>query len=243
MQKSITGLLLSILLVCAVANTGSAATESLYTRLGGLTAIIENFRVSELWIGRDVASPALARLQELARARGIQIKHVSRGKQFIWDGVEGEFFWPDTPAGDLVAAPKNNDSLVLRLRYGNRTMLLPGDAEKEAERRMLAEDGAEALRADVLKVGHHGSKNSTMPEFLAAVQPRLGIISAGEENPYGHPSPELIQRLEESRVRILRTDRDGAVHVLTDGERIEVSCFVACAESAGSAVARASHSD
>jgi competence protein ComEC len=86
------------------------------------------------------------------------------------------------------------------------------------------------LHADVLKVGHHGGKNSTMPDFLAAVAPQISIISAGEENPYGHPSPELLQRLGESGTRLLRTDRDGAVRVLTDGHSLRVNCFVACPE-------------
>jgi len=119
---------------------------------------------------------------------------------------------------------------VIRLRYLDRTILLPGDAEKQAEAAMLAENDATALHADVLKVGHHGSKNSTMPDFLAAVAPQFSIISAGEENPYGHPSPELIQRLEGSGTRLLRTDRDGAVRVVTDGHSLQVNCFVACPE-------------
>jgi competence protein ComEC len=128
----------------------------------------------------------------------------------------------------VAPSPKNNDSLVLRMHYGNETFLLPGDAEKQVERDILSENSAEAMRADVLKVGHHGSKNSTTLEFLAAVRPRFGIISAGEDNLFGHPSPELLERLENAGVRILRTDRDGAVHVLTDGERLEITCFVAC---------------
>jgi beta-lactamase superfamily II metal-dependent hydrolase len=70
-----------------------------------------------------------------------------------------------------------------------------------------------------------------MPEFLSAVHPSIALISAGEDNPYGHPSPELLARLQESGARILRTDRDGALHVLTDGKHMEVSCFVPCAES------------
>src|SRR6266446_5629195 len=123
---------------------------------------------------------------------------------------------------------KNNDSLVLRLHYGRLNILLPGDAEKQVEREILSENSAEELHSEVLKIGHHGSKNSTMPEFLAAVQPRVGIISAGEDNPYGHPSPELLERLKSAGVQTLRTDRDGAVHVLTDGTRLEITCFVPC---------------
>ena len=96
---------------------------------------------------------------------------------------------------------------------------------------MLQENSAD-LHADVLKVGHHGSKNSTTQEFLDAVAPAIAIISAGEDNPYRHPSPELLERLGASGARVLRTDRDGAVHIVTDGERLEISCFVACAELA-----------
>ena len=119
---------------------------------------------------------------------------------------------------------------MLRLRYGNRTILLPGDAEKDVERTLLSENSSQELQADVLKVSHHGSKNSTTPDFLAAVRPQMAIISAGEENPYGHPSPVLLERLESAGVRFFRTDLDGSVTVLTDGENLEINCFVACAE-------------
>ena len=133
---------------------------------------------------------------------------------------------------EIAPLAKNNDSLVMRLKYRERTMLLPGDAEKQVEYQILGENEQALLHADVLKVGHHGSKNSTMPEFLAAVGPKISIISAGEENPYGHPSPELLERLEESGTRIFRTDRNGAVQVLTDGENLQVSCFEACPRAA-----------
>ena len=159
------------------------------------------------------------------------IEHELRGQHFVWDAVQVDFLWPEIPPEEVAPLAKNNDSLVVRLRYLDRTMLLPGDAEKQAEAAMLAENDATALHADVLKVGHHGSKNSTMPDFLAGVSPQISVISAGEENPYGHPHPELIQRLEESGTRLLRTDRDGAVRVLTDGHSLRVSCFVACPEA------------
>ena len=208
-----------------------ALTHAHQDHLGGLTAILENFRVGTLWIGREVSSPALAKLEELAKARRIPIERELRGKSFSWNGVDGAVLWPET-AGEEAAAPaKNNDSLVLQLRYGNRRLLLTGDAEKQAEKEILAENPADTLRADVLKVGHHGSKNSTSPEFLAAVRPQVGIISAGENNPYGHPNAELIERLANAHVRILRTDRDGAIHVLTDGTRMEIACFAGCPEA------------
>jgi competence protein ComEC len=71
-----------------------------------------------------------------------------------------------------------------------------------------------------------------MEEFLGRVKPQIALISAGEENPYGHPSREVLERLERAGVRVLRTDRDGAIHVLTDGERLEISCFTPCPQTA-----------
>jgi competence protein ComEC len=170
-------------------------------------------------------------LEELARARRIPIEHEIRGKSFDWDGVTGEFLWPEATTAEISAEAKNDDSLVLRLHSRKRNILLPGDAEKQAEHAILEENRVDTLQADVLKVGHHGGKNSTTLEFLAAVQPRVTIISVGEKNSYGHPSPELLERLQGAGVRILRTDRDGAVRLLTDGERLEITCFVACPEA------------
>jgi competence protein ComEC len=207
-----------------------ALTHGHQDHLSGLTAILENFGVGRLWIGREVNNPGLARLEALAKERNIAVEHEARGKRFLLDEVQGEFLWPEISTGSAAVAAKNNDSLVLRLKYRKRTLLLPGDAEKQAEHAMLEQHSAD-LHADVLKVGHHGGKNSTTQEFLDAVAPTIAIISSGEDNAYGHPSPELLERLEASGARVLRTDRDGAVHVVTDGDRLEISCFVACAES------------
>jgi competence protein ComEC len=207
-----------------------AVTHGHQDHLGGLTAVLENFRVGTLMIGREVGGPAQAQLEALARARGVAIVHEVRGEKLRWDGAEGEVLWPEAGTDNLKVAPKNNDSMVMRWEFGNSAFMLPGDAEKQSEREILSENAAANLRADVLKVGHHGSKNSTTEEFLAAVRPRVAVISAGENNPYGHPSPELLARLDNAGVRILRTDRDGAVHILTDGARLKISCFVACPE-------------
>jgi competence protein ComEC len=205
-----------------------ALTHAHQDHIGGLLAVMENFHVGQLWLGRETQTPALGRLKEIAARNHVLIEHELRGQSFDWDGVRVDFLWPEIPPEEVAPSAKNNDSLVMRLQYKERSILLPGDAEKQAEYAMVAEDDPGELHADVLKVGHHGSKNSTMPEFLERVGPRIAIISAGEENPYGHPSSELLERLEESGARILRTDRDGAVRVITDGHQIRVSCFVGC---------------
>jgi competence protein ComEC len=207
-----------------------ALTHAHQDHIGGLVAVLENFRVGQLWIGREVASPALANLEKIAHDKRIPMVRENRGAPFAFDGVETQLLWPES-GPELERAPQNNDSLVLRIKFGGLGMMLPGDLEKQAEKSLLAETPEASLRADVLKVGHHGSKNSTTREFLAAVHPRIAVISAGEDNPYGHPNAELLARLEKAGVRILRTDRDGAVHVLSDGARLEVSCFVPCGEN------------
>jgi competence protein ComEC len=205
-----------------------ALTHAHQDHVGGLYAVLENFKVGQLWLGREEAASALERLKKSAENHHAPLKHELRGQRFDWDGVQVEFLWPQTPPEEVAPSAKNNDSLVVRLQYKERSILLPGDAEKQVEYTILSEPDAAELHADVLKVGHHGSKNSTMPEFLKKVAPEVAIISAGEENPYGHPSPELLERLRESGARILRTDRDGAIQVLTDGHSIRVVCFATC---------------
>ncbi|HET7107998.1 MAG TPA: DNA internalization-related competence protein ComEC/Rec2 [Candidatus Acidoferrum sp.] len=207
-----------------------ALTHPHQDHIGGLKAVLENFEVGRLWIGRETETPALGQLKEIAERRGVRIEHELRGQSFLWDGVQVDFLWPQISPEEIAASAKNNDSLVVRLQYKERSVLLPGDAEKQAEYAMISETEAGKLHADVLKVGHHGSKNSTMPEFLESVGPEIAIISAGEQNPYGHPSAEVLERLRGSGVRILRTDEEGAVKVVTDGHGIRVSCFVGCGE-------------
>ena len=205
-----------------------ALTHAHQDHIGGLKAVLENFQVGRLWLGRETKTPALGHLKKNAEGRHIPIEHELRGQSFLWDGVQVDFLWPQITPEEIAPSAKNNDSLVVRLQYKERSVLLPGDAEKQAEYAMLSETDAGKLHADVLKVGHHGSRNSTMPEFLESVGPQIAIISAGEQNPYGHPSPELLERLRGSGARILRTDVEGAVQVVTDGHRIRVSCFVKC---------------
>jgi competence protein ComEC len=112
--------------------------------------------------------------------------------------------------------PPNDNSFVLRIAYGRRAMLFEGDAEREEEGAIVARYGA-SLHADVLKVGHHGSKTSSTPALLRAVSPAFAVVSCGVRNRYGHPFPATLSALRDSGARVLRTDRSGAVTVTTDG--------------------------
>jgi competence protein ComEC len=124
------------------------------------------------------------------------------------------------PATDYVpgAEPANNDSLVMRIQFGDRSFLLTGDMERAVEQTVVAADGWP--HADVLKVGHHGSKTSSTPEFLDQVHPALAVMSDGYGNLYGHPHPITLANLRDRRVLALRTDQDGAVTIVTDGRRV-----------------------
>ena len=154
-------------------------------------------------------------------ARGIRTVRQSSGTKFDWDGVKGEVLWP----ADLspVNEASNDDSLVLRLNDGGVRLLLPGDIQKEVEQQLVAEHSE--LAADFLKLPHHGSKTSSTPDFVAAVAPKVAVVSAGEANPFGHPAVSTVERYAHAGVRVLRTDRDGAVTALTDGHTLTVTTY------------------
>jgi len=120
--------------------------------------------------------------------------------------------------------PGNNDSLVLQMRYGTTTALLEGDAESPSEGRMLAEGG---LHSDFLKVGHHGSRSSTTPRFLAAVAPSWASISVGRRNFYGHPRPEVLDQLQSAHARTYRTDTLGLSTFYLDGKSVQAAVWAA----------------
>jgi len=136
----------------------------------------------------------------------------------VWrtdDGLTLTFLGPSLPLLADTNNDVNNNSLVFLLQYRQFRMLFTGDAGAEAERRFLTE-GID-LKADVLKVGHHGSAYSSTPEFIAAVRPQYAIISVGRHNTFGHPAPSTIATLQRFGARIYRTDREGAVSIVTDG--------------------------
>jgi competence protein ComEC len=188
----------------------------------GLPAIIENFHPDELWTGVTPASEAWSEVQNQARAEKVRIIAMCSGRSFEFGGTRIEILSPppDYLPGDT---PKNNDSLAMRITYGQRSFLLTGDMERPMEQRLLV-DG-EPLRADVLKVGHHGSNTSSIEPFLDAVSPTFALISDGFANSFHHPHPKVLERLAGHRATILRTDLEGLITVRTDGQRISFETF------------------
>ena len=189
------------------------ATHAHQDHSGGLPALLENFRPRELWVGANPSADLLRRAAELRIP--VRTPNASAAPA-DYGGARLEILSP--PPGFSPAKPGNNDSLALRITYGTNSFLLTGDLESPMERLLLA-DGR-PLHADVLKVGHHGSKTSTSPDFLEAVAPSIAIISAGFENSFGHPHPTVLARLAHRHSAILRTDQDGLVTVRSDGHKL-----------------------
>ncbi len=180
--------------------------------MGGMPAVLRNFRPRELWVAVDPDSAPYRALLAEAATLGIRVRHLRAGDALAWDAVAINVLAP-TPAYTNPGPPINNDSLVLRLVFGRASALLEGDAEAPSERTMLAaslSNPAAQLGPDtLLKVGHHGSRTSTTPAFLARVAPQDAVISVGRNNTFGHPRPQVIQQLADAHAHVFRTDRFG----------------------------------
>ena len=174
--------------------------------MGGMPAILRNFRPRELWVSVDSNSVAYRSLLAEAKELGIAVRHLQAGDRRGWGGVQVSVLAPEvgyTNPGE----PVNDDSLVLRLQYGRASAMLEGDAQAVSEREMLAEGRVSAVT--LLKVGHHGSRTSTTQEFLDAAAPKDAVISVGRGNTFGHPRYEVIERIAEARTKLYRTDEFG----------------------------------
>jgi len=179
---------------------------------GGAASVLENFEVASLLTSLAAGHPLLS----LAPAT----RRCAAGQAWSWDDVRFELLHP---AGPAAGARKTNDlSCVLKVTAGARSMLLTGDIETPAEAQLL-QRGAGALRADVLLVPHHGSRTSSSAQFLAAVHPSAAVIPVGYRNRFRHPNAEVLERYASMHVRILRTDRDGAVTVRLGNEGLAAS--------------------
>ena len=189
--------------------------------LGGLFAVLRNFRVGEFWHAANSPSPAYSRLLELVRERGVAERTLAAGDVLELGGAVVRALWPARRRrpSDL---PSNDDSLVLRVTYHGESVLLTGDISAKVERQLLA--SGEDLQSEVLKVAHHGSNTSSSGEFLARVNPRLAILTGGSSEFGNLPSPEALERLRERGIRVFRPDLEGATTVELDGG-LQVTTF------------------
>jgi len=203
------------------------STHSDADHITGLIDVLERLEIRNIVYSNIIRSSSLYDAwREAVDEEGANVVEPVAGKVIdLGSGVTLTMVHPaESLAGRIMPArggsasggeKTNNESVVLMLKYGETEVLLTGDIEAKAERQIIL-SGAN-LDADILKVAHHGSKTSTLAEFLYEVSPQVAVIQVGTKNRYGHPTQEVLSRLENFGVKLYRTDVDGGVKVISDG--------------------------
>lgn len=209
-------------------------THPEHDHMSGLLEVLKRYRVEKiLWTGvlRDTAE--YQEWLKLIKEEGAVIEIAKAGQRIVFSKpglTKLDFFkkpsfnrlnrldilYPFENLEGKEFKNTNNTSIVARLVFGNNSFLFTGDAYKSVERKILGEE----VDSDILKIGHHGSKTSTAQEFVAAVFPDIAVISVGRDNRYGHPHPQTLEVLR--GVRVLRTDLDGDIKIISDGVQYKV---------------------
>ncbi|GEN87672.1 MBL fold metallo-hydrolase [Oceanobacillus sojae] len=183
--------------------------------IGQLSKVIDHFAVDEVWMsGNESTSNTYQTAMEKILSKDIGYHEPRTGEEYELGPLEIEVLYPEDISGKV-----NEESISIRLAYDQVSFILTGDAGVNEEKEMMESSN---LGSTFLHLGHHGSKTSTDPEFLNAVQPHIAIYSAGEDNSYGHPSPEVIELLDEENIDWYGTDKDGTIVVTTDGKAYSI---------------------
>jgi competence protein ComEC len=200
-----------------------ALTHGDADHIGGAGAVVEEFRPREVWEGIPVPRfEPLRLLRAEAGWVGARWTNVQTADVTTIDDVEVIVRNPgiaDWERQDV----RNDDSIVLELRWGDASVVLTGDIGQQTERAIASSFAPSMLR--VLKVPHHGSLTSSSPEFVHALAPSVAVVSVGRSNSFGHPAPAVLDRYKDVGAETFRTDQDGAVTVTTDGHSMEVRTF------------------
>lgn len=189
------------------------ATHNHNDHAGGLTDVVAQLAVANLYVTNSTATEASKNLIAEAKSKNIPISTPSPGTPLTFGGSTINFLGPLNVHEDV-----NDDSIVMKVTHGADRFLLTGDMEAAAEKELLAQNLD--LAADVLKVGHHGSYSSTGYLFLRTVNPRYAVISCGVNNDYGHPHEETLSRLNDAGATIFRTDLLGTIIATSEGDQL-----------------------
>ena len=193
--------------------------------LEGLLKIIETFKTGKVILPDTPYESDISRsFLDLCKSKGIKIFYAKDGDKLVLDkNTEINFMFPEKSLIINSNSDENNNSLVALFSYKNFKVLYTGDIEKEGENRLLSKN----IKADIMKVPHHGSNTSTTKEFVETVSPKFSVISVGKNN-FGHPGKEVIGRLEEKSHEIFRTDKNGAVLFKTNGKKVIIKTVRNC---------------
>ncbi len=193
--------------------------------LAGLIEVLKRYKVENiLWTGvvRDTAE--YKEWKKLIEEEGAKI-FIAQAGQKIYSSAKSittspgnviEILYPFESLEGKTLEDSNNTSIIIRLVFGENSFLLTGDAYQSAERAILQREIN--IDSDVLKIGHHGSKTSSSEEFIEKVSPEIAVIPVGRDNPYGHPYPEVLETLAKYGIRILRTDLNGDIKIVSNGK-------------------------
>lgn len=185
--------------------------------IGGLSAPLAKMKVGNVLAPETEADTrSYESLKNKTAEQGLTIAHPKPGESLDFGSSTIEFYGPITES----ESDRNNGSIVMKIIYGDTSFLFTGDAEREEEQEILS--AGYDLSATVLKVGHHGSKNSTTYPFLREIMPKYAVISVGDNN-YGHPTEDTLSRLRDADVKVYRTDMQGDIVATSDGKTVTVT--------------------
>jgi competence protein ComEC len=188
--------------------------------LYGFFSIVENFKIKQFWESMSpTENKAYKSFKQKLSSKIIQKKYF-QGTSIKIGNVDIEILHPPKPENPPVSA-NNNQSLVMMITYHQTSFLLTGDAEYQAEQKILSH--YHDIECQVLKCPHHGSSSSSTPLFIKAVSPRIVVVSVGENNLYGLPDEIVIRRYKRMGAEVYRTDHHGAVKIISDGKNISVT--------------------
>ena len=202
-------------------------THPEFDHLSGFNEVLKKYKVSNiLWTGivRDTAE--YKEWKKLIEEEKTEIFIAKAGQKILWESETNnymEVLYPFENLEGKVFEDSNNTSIISKLVFGKNSFLFTGDAYKNVEGELINKKAE--IDSDVLKVSHHGSKTSSSEEFIKSVSPQIAVISAGIGNKYGHPHQEVLELLEKYDIKILRTDKDGDIKIISDGKNYAISSF------------------
>jgi beta-lactamase superfamily II metal-dependent hydrolase len=199
------------------------ATHPHADHIGGINKVLAAIPVKAfLDSGQAHPTQTYQKMLQAVKANIGNMRIARQGQTFTLDsGITLAVLGPSEPLLAKVSGSEENaNSVIIKLTYGSFRMLFTGDSEDETEER-LRENHLD-LQAQVLKVAHHGSNYATTDEFLQAVKPQVALISCGQDNDYGHPAPNTLARLQAAKIKIHRTDLEGEISVISDGQNFQI---------------------
>jgi competence protein ComEC len=188
-----------------------------HDHIAGLIEVLKSYKVENiLWTGVAGESAEYLEWQKLVKEEGAQVRIARAGQRIVSADFVLTILYPQESLLGKKITNTNNSSVVSRLVCGERSFLFTGDIYQSVESELLK--SGQEIDSDVLKISHHGSKTSSSQEFLSAVSPALAVISAGADNPYGHPASEILARLEKYGINIFRTDLNNNITIICNSQ-------------------------